>query len=96
MVPVIDVAGWRKAFDGNTMEEENFKLYVRNCEIMVENQRLRKKAERLKEENQSLLSQLKHQHQQGSSSYYADDKISNPKAAAHRPDSAPPPATKSG
>ncbi|KAL0662602.1 hypothetical protein Bca4012_099439 [Brassica carinata] len=41
------------------MERLNSKLYVENCYIMRENERLRKKAELLNQENQQLLFQLK-------------------------------------
>ncbi|KAL0725862.1 hypothetical protein Bca4012_040461 [Brassica carinata] len=41
------------------MERLNSKLYVENCYIMKENERLRKKAELLNQENQQLLVQLK-------------------------------------
>ncbi|KAL0867222.1 hypothetical protein Bca101_046340 [Brassica carinata] len=42
-----------------SMERLNSKLYVENCYIMKENERLRKKAELLNQENQQLLVQLK-------------------------------------
>ncbi|KAF8117276.1 hypothetical protein N665_0011s0001, partial [Sinapis alba] len=42
-----------------SMEKLNSKLYVENCYIMKENERLRKKAELLNQENQQLLVQLK-------------------------------------
>ncbi|TMW94103.1 hypothetical protein EJD97_010741 [Solanum chilense] len=41
------------------MEKENSELYLRNCQIIRENERLRKKAQRLNQENQALLSELK-------------------------------------
>ncbi|KAK9079430.1 hypothetical protein SSX86_001106 [Deinandra increscens subsp. villosa] len=41
------------------MERLNSKLYVENCLIMQENEKLRKKAQLLNQENQALLSQLK-------------------------------------
>ncbi|CAA0818839.1 protein binding [Striga hermonthica] len=41
------------------MEEMNTKLYMENCYIMQENERLRKTAEILNQENQALLGQLK-------------------------------------
>ncbi|XP_057467005.1 protein LITTLE ZIPPER 3-like [Actinidia eriantha] len=41
------------------MERLNSKLYVQNCYIMQENERLRKKAQVLNQENQALLSELK-------------------------------------
>lgn len=42
------------------MERLNSKLYLQNCYIMKENERLRKKAQLLNQENQALLSELKH------------------------------------
>ncbi|CAA7019168.1 unnamed protein product [Microthlaspi erraticum] len=42
-----------------TMERLNSKLFVENIYIMSENERLRKKAELLKQENQQLMFQLK-------------------------------------
>ncbi|CAA2970649.1 LITTLE ZIPPER 3 [Olea europaea subsp. europaea] len=41
------------------MERLNSKLYLENCYIMKENERLRKKAELLNQENQALLNELK-------------------------------------
>ncbi|CAN4114400.1 unnamed protein product [Withania somnifera] len=41
------------------MERQNSELYLRNCQIMRENERLRKKAKRLNQENQALLSELR-------------------------------------
>ncbi|KAL2250765.1 protein LITTLE ZIPPER 3 [Sesamum indicum] len=41
------------------MEKLNSKLYLENCYIMQENERLRKKAELLNQENQALLNELK-------------------------------------
>ncbi|KAK8928210.1 hypothetical protein KSP39_PZI017831 [Platanthera zijinensis] len=41
------------------MERLNSKLYLQNCYIMQENERLRKKAQLLNQENQALISQLK-------------------------------------
>ncbi|GMH23166.1 hypothetical protein Nepgr_025009 [Nepenthes gracilis] len=42
------------------MERLNSELYLHNCYIIQENERLRKKAQRLNQENQALLSELKH------------------------------------
>ncbi|XP_062217393.1 protein LITTLE ZIPPER 3-like [Phragmites australis] len=42
------------------MERLNTKLYLQNCYIMKENERLRKAAMLLNQENQVLLSELKH------------------------------------
>ncbi|GKV38964.1 hypothetical protein SLEP1_g46810 [Rubroshorea leprosula] len=41
------------------MERLNSKLYLQNCYIMKENEKLRKKAQLLNQENQALLSELK-------------------------------------
>ncbi|THU51907.1 hypothetical protein C4D60_Mb06t36020 [Musa balbisiana] len=41
------------------MERLNTKLFWENCFIMKENERLRKKAQLLNQENQALLSELK-------------------------------------
>ncbi|XAR64658.1 hypothetical protein NMG60_11008419 [Bertholletia excelsa] len=41
------------------MERLNSKLYLENCYIMQENEKLRKKAHLLNQENQALLSELK-------------------------------------
>uniref|UniRef100_A0A0D9W4M2 Protein LITTLE ZIPPER 4 n=1 Tax=Leersia perrieri TaxID=77586 RepID=A0A0D9W4M2_9ORYZ len=41
------------------MDRLNAKLYLQNCYIMKENERLRKKALLLNQENQALLSELK-------------------------------------
>ncbi|KAM0992799.1 hypothetical protein ACFX2J_008430 [Malus domestica] len=40
------------------MERLNSKLYLQNCYIMKENERLKKKAQLLNQENQALLSEL--------------------------------------
>ena len=42
-----------------TMDRLNSKLYLQNCYIMKENEKLRKKAQLLNQENQALLSELK-------------------------------------
>ncbi|KAI3985076.1 hypothetical protein MKX01_027162 [Papaver californicum] len=41
------------------MERLNSKLYLQNCYIIQENERLRKKAQLLNQENQALLTELK-------------------------------------
>ncbi|KAG2309179.1 hypothetical protein Bca4012_081903 [Brassica carinata] len=41
------------------MEKLNSKLYLQNCYIIKENERLRKKAQILNQENQQLLIELK-------------------------------------
>jgi hypothetical protein len=50
------------------MEKLNSKLYLENCYIMKENEKLRKKAKLLNEENQVLLSQLKQKLSKGGGS----------------------------
>ncbi|EXB88725.1 hypothetical protein L484_015415 [Morus notabilis] len=49
------------------MERLNSKLYLQNCYIMKENERLRKKAQLLNQENQALLSELKQKLSKGNS-----------------------------
>ena len=49
------------------MERLNTELYYQNCHIMKENERLRKKAQILNQENQALLSQLKQKLTNGAS-----------------------------
>ena len=44
------------------MEKLNSELYVRNCQIFEENEKLRRKAQQLNQENQALLSELKKKH----------------------------------
>ncbi|KAK4736330.1 hypothetical protein R3W88_000027 [Solanum pinnatisectum] len=41
------------------MEKQNLDLYWRNIQIMQENDRLRKTAQRLRQENEALYSELK-------------------------------------
>ncbi|XP_047062747.1 protein LITTLE ZIPPER 3-like [Lolium rigidum] len=41
------------------MDRLNVKLYMQNCYILQENERLRKKAQLLNQENQTLLTELK-------------------------------------
>uniref|UniRef100_A0A251VHN5 Uncharacterized protein n=2 Tax=Helianthus annuus TaxID=4232 RepID=A0A251VHN5_HELAN len=48
-----------RGFKIKKMERLNSKLYIENCMIMQENEKLRKKAQLLNQENQQLLSQLK-------------------------------------
>ncbi|KAF0934217.1 hypothetical protein E2562_023589 [Oryza meyeriana var. granulata] len=42
------------------MDRANTKLYLQNCYMLKENERLRKAAVLLNQENQALLSELKH------------------------------------
>lgn len=53
LIPVLLVWLWQQ------MERLNRKLYLQNCYIMKENQRLRKAALLLDQENQALLTELK-------------------------------------
>ncbi|KAK4593266.1 hypothetical protein RGQ29_017396 [Quercus rubra] len=41
------------------MERLNSQLYLQNCHIIQQNERLRKKAQQLNQENQALLSEMK-------------------------------------
>lgn len=41
------------------MEKLNTKLFMQNCFMIQENEKLRKKAHQLNQENQALLSELK-------------------------------------
>ncbi|XP_022144704.1 protein LITTLE ZIPPER 4 [Momordica charantia] len=56
------------------MERLNSDLYLQNCYIMKENERLRKKAQILNQENQALLSELKQKLSKGSSKGNASSK----------------------
>ncbi|KAL4578687.1 hypothetical protein LXL04_014816 [Taraxacum kok-saghyz] len=70
------------------MERLNSKLYTENCLIMKENEKLRKKAQLLNQENQALLSQLKQRltmgNQNGNNApdSFADLNLSNSKASS--------------
>ncbi|KAL4323619.1 hypothetical protein GQ457_11G008150 [Hibiscus cannabinus] len=48
-----------EAYQLTLMERLNSNLYLQNCYIMKENEKLRKKAQILNQENQALLSELK-------------------------------------
>ncbi|KAL7613720.1 hypothetical protein Lser_V15G08245 [Lactuca serriola] len=48
-----------KGRKGREMEKLNSELYLRNCRIIQENERLRKRAQQLDKENQALLTELK-------------------------------------
>ncbi|KAL9402837.1 hypothetical protein Peur_006686 [Populus x canadensis] len=50
------------------MEKLNSQLYLQNCYIIQQNEMLRKKAQRLNQENQALLSELKKKLSSASSS----------------------------
>ncbi|KAK4772932.1 hypothetical protein SAY87_027951 [Trapa incisa] len=58
------------------MERLNTNLYLQNCFIMKENERLRKKAQLLNQENQALLSELKQKLSKG-------NRNSNPNKSSH-------------
>ncbi|KAJ4705190.1 Protein LITTLE ZIPPER like [Melia azedarach] len=57
------------------MDRLNSKLYLQNCYIMKENERLRKKAQLLNQENQALLSELKQKLAKGNSKANASSNI---------------------
>jgi len=57
------------------MERLNSKLYLQNCYIMKENERLRKKAQLLNQENQALLSELKQKLSKGNQKANASNSI---------------------
>nr|CAD1836735.1 unnamed protein product [Ananas comosus var. bracteatus] len=63
------------------MEGLNTKLYLENYYIMKENERLRKKAQLLSQENQALLSQLKQKLTKSKSNTTAAAASSNNRAA---------------
>ncbi|KAG6473706.1 hypothetical protein ZIOFF_067623 [Zingiber officinale] len=70
----------------SSMEKLNTNLYLQNCYIMKENERLRKKAQMLNQENQALLSELKQKLTKNNSS-------ANPSPNPSIPDlNTPPPA----
>lgn len=46
------------------MEKQNAELYLENCQIMRKNERLRKQAELLAQENRALQSELQQKLQQ--------------------------------
>ncbi|CAA6663729.1 unnamed protein product [Spirodela intermedia] len=59
------------------MERINSKLYLQNCFIIKENERLRKKAALLNQENQALLSELKQRLAKASQAHNAAKGISS-------------------
>ncbi|RWW18700.1 hypothetical protein GW17_00017296 [Ensete ventricosum] len=67
------------------MERLNTKLYLRNCYILKENERLRKKAQLLNQENQALLSELRQKQKLAKSSA-----TSNPNPSIPDLDTSPP------
>ena len=56
IITVLQFQGQYKWFH---MEKKNTELYLQNCYIFQQNEKLRKKAQQLKLENQALLSELK-------------------------------------
>ncbi|GKA20742.1 little zipper 4-like protein [Tanacetum coccineum] len=56
---VNSIGAWRSNNQPTDMEKLNSELYVRNCQIFEENEKLRRKAQQLNQENQALLSELK-------------------------------------
>ncbi|XP_038691518.1 protein LITTLE ZIPPER 3 [Tripterygium wilfordii] len=59
------------------MDRLNSNLFLQNCYIMKENERLRKKAQLLNQENQALLSELKQKLSKGDSKGNAQNTISD-------------------
>jgi hypothetical protein len=66
------------------MERLNTKLYLQNCYIMKENERLRKAALLLNQENQALLSELKHRLAKSAAGGGVGGSNNNSAAAANR------------
>ncbi|KAL0905481.1 hypothetical protein M5K25_023905 [Dendrobium thyrsiflorum] len=60
------------------MERLNFNLYIQNYYIIKENERLKKKAQLLNQENQALLIQLMKQRLAKANSHSLPDLNSNP------------------
>ncbi|KAJ4720609.1 Protein LITTLE ZIPPER like [Melia azedarach] len=61
------------------MEKMNTQLYLQNCYIIQENEKLRRKAQQLNQENQALLSELKQKLSKpySKSSHNSDRKVSS-------------------
>ncbi|KAL2548971.1 Uncharacterized protein Fot_10501 [Forsythia ovata] len=59
------------------MEKQNSELYLQNCHIILENERLRKKAQRLNQENRALLSELQQRLSGTNSAQKNDFEINN-------------------
>jgi hypothetical protein len=84
------------------MERLNAKLYLQNCYIMKENERLRKAALLLNQENQALLSELKHRLAKSAAGGGVGGSNNNSAAAANRVspkpgnDAAPPSSHQAG
>ncbi|KAK3422150.1 hypothetical protein EUGRSUZ_G02695 [Eucalyptus grandis] len=64
------------------MDEANHKLFLENCAIIQENERLRKKAEELAQENQALLQELT---QKLSKSEHADPEHGSSSSTVNQP-----------
>ncbi|KAK4281642.1 hypothetical protein QN277_013110 [Acacia crassicarpa] len=73
------------------MERVNSELYLQNCYIMKENERLRKKAQTLNQENQALLSELKQKLSKGNTKGNSPNTILdlNLGSGSHQNDSGP-------
>ncbi|URE46650.1 zpr3 zpr3 (little zipper 3) [Musa troglodytarum] len=74
------------------MERLNTHLYLQNCCIMKENERLRKKAQLLNQEKQALLSQLK-QKQKQNQTLASSSATSNPNPKIPDLNATPPSST---
>jgi hypothetical protein len=62
------------------MEKLNSQLYLQNCYIIQQNERLRKKAQLLNQENQALLSELKRKLSKANMDANPDQNISSTSA----------------
>jgi hypothetical protein len=62
------------------MEKLNSQLYLQNCCIIQQNERLRKKAQLLNQENQALLSELKRKISKANMDANPDQNISSTSA----------------
>ncbi|XP_062174185.1 uncharacterized protein LOC133879579 [Alnus glutinosa] len=62
------------------MEKLNSQLYLQNCYIIQQNERLRKKAQLLNQENQALLSELKRKLSKANTDGNPDQNISSTSA----------------
>lgn len=65
------------------MEKLNSKLYLQNCCIIQENERLRRKALRLNQENQVLLSELKQRFSRESSTQNLSPELNYGSTSSH-------------
>ncbi|RWW05156.1 hypothetical protein GW17_00031588 [Ensete ventricosum] len=67
------------------MERLNTKLYLQNCYIMKENERLRKNFQVLNQENQALLSELKQNLAKSSATSTSSPNLNTPPAPTMSP-----------